>query len=62
MQVFALTAPYSTKVDPAKDSKVPVKWYSREAALNFQEAHGLGVRAVGASLVLTLACLQALET
>ena len=55
-QVFALTAPYSTKVDPAKDSKVPVKWYSREAALKFQETHGLGVRAVGA---LIGACMRA---
>jgi hypothetical protein len=48
MQVFAFTAPYSTKVDAAKAGKVPVRWYSREAALSFQERHGMGVRAVGA--------------
>ena len=62
MQVFAFTAPYSTKVDAAKEGKVPVRWYSREAALSFQESHGLGVRAVGAHCMLSACKGQPLRT
>lgn len=47
-QVFAFTAPYSQRIEKNKESKVPCPWYRPEEGLRFIEAHGLGVRAVGA--------------
>ena len=46
-QVFAFTAPYPQLAEQPKESKAPLSWYSRPAALKFLEDHGLGVRAVG---------------
>ncbi|KAK9805108.1 hypothetical protein WJX73_009028 [Symbiochloris irregularis] len=42
--VFAFTAPQSQK-QPGKGSAIP--WYSRSKAFQFNQHHGLGVRAVG---------------
>lgn len=46
--VFAFTAPYSRKAPrPADVAPLPLPGYSQDAAYEFVQTHGLGVRAVG---------------
>ena len=49
MQVFAFTAPYSTKA-PQSEKQPPVPYYKADAAFDFQVKHGMGIRAVGMTL------------
>lgn len=47
--VFTFTAPYGT-LTAGDASTTPQPWFTQDTAFAFLQRHGLGVRAIGASL------------
>ena len=57
VQVFAFTAPYSTKA-PQSDISPPVPHYTPRAAIDFQTRHGMGIHAIGGNQIFDEAILH----